>query len=144
MPDALIQPCAAVESPASRAMRLGSLTLLLAIAFVESGVAGLMYAETQSVANFAFLFFALGLFAAVVIHLRSPDPRVLLVVQSAAAAALLSLFWAGQSGVAHGPSLRLGNTTYELTLTLAALLFVALLLGRLLRRSPAEQDCHCG
>ncbi len=144
MPDGTAVLCIAPESSASRTLRVGSLTCLMMISLAECGMAARMVAGVPSVANLAFLLFTLALCAAVVIYLRSRDQRALFVVQSAAAAALLSLFWAGQSGVTRGPSLTLGRSTYDLTLTLAGLLFVALLLGRLLRRSPVEQECRCG
>ena len=113
------------------------------IAMLETGIAGLMVAGARSLANIAFLVFTLALFAAAVVSLRDRGRRVPLVAQSAAAVALLSLFWAGAGGKT-GPSITLGHATYDLTLTLAGLLFMAMLLARLLRPSPAEQACNCG
>ena len=107
-------------------------------------MATLMFAGSPSIANLVFLLCTLALLSATVIALRESSGRVLIVVQSAAAVALLTLFWASGNPAHGGPSITIGHATYDLTLTLAGLLFIAMLLARLLRRAPAEQACHCG
>lgn len=120
------------------------LCLLLAVALTECFSAGLLYSAAHSASRLVFLLCTLALLVAVVLSVRERSNSVLLAVQSAAAAALLALFWAGSNQVHGGLSVQLGHSTYELTLTLAGLLFIALLLARLLRRSPVEQACKCG
>lgn len=135
--------CAAAERSAARALRVTSSSLLIFIAVVECSMASLMVARNHSLPNLAFLLCTLALFAGALISLRNAADRALLLVQSAVAAALLALFWASGNQVHGGPSVTIGHSKYEVTLTLAGLLFIALLLARLLRRSP-EQACKCG
>ncbi|MGI4757376.1 MAG: hypothetical protein ACRYGF_11085 [Janthinobacterium lividum] len=137
-------PCVAAEKASARYVRVGTSSLLLIVSLIECGMAAMMVAGSQTVANFVFLLCTLALLSATVIALRDASARVLMVVQSAAAAALLTLFWASGDRSHGGPSITLGHATYEPTLTLAGLLFIAMLLARLLRRSPAEQACKCG
>ncbi len=119
-------------------------SLLVLLSTMEVCAATLLYAGHHSLSSFIFLLCTLSLFAAAVMSARQPSGRARVGAQSAAAAALLALFWAAGTGGDAGPSITLGHTTYQLTLTLAALLFLAMLLARLLRGKPAEQACRCG
>ncbi|MGI4854580.1 MAG: hypothetical protein ACRYF4_11110 [Janthinobacterium lividum] len=136
--------CQAGERQSARVLRLGTASLLLIVCLLECGMAVLMVAGSRVTANLVFLLCTLILLAATLISLRAQSGRALIVVQSAAAAALLTLFWASSNQAHAGPSITIGHATYELTLTLAGLLFIAMLLARLLRRTPSEQACNCG
>ncbi len=137
-------PCLATEKPSAKYVRIGAASLLLIVSLIECGMAALMVVGSYSAANLVFLVCTLILLSATVISLRDVSSPALIVVQSAAAAALLTLFWASGNQAHGGPSITIGHATYELTLTLAGLLFIAMLLARLLRRTPTKQACNCG
>lgn len=136
--------CAVSETSSARAFRLVVSSVLIVIALLECGISGLLYSGLHSLSSLVFLLITAVFLATAVMSVRGRSSRTLIVVQSAAAAALLALFWMSGNQAHGGPSITVGHSTYEMTLTLAGLLFIALLLARLLRRSPAEQACKCG
>ena len=136
--------CAVSESSSARALRLVVSSVLVLVALLECSISALLYSRLHSLSSLAFLLCTGVLLVTAGISVRERSSRTLMVVQSAAAAALLALFWMSGNQAGGGPSITIGHATYELTLTLAGLLFIALLLARLLRRSLPDQACKCG
>ena len=135
--------CDTADRPKRAVLSTLAGALLILIGVVESAIGGLMFVGLHSVSNLLFLFSALVLLCSAIVSMRDTARRSLLMAQSAAALGVLALLWAGGGGDHRGPSITLGRSTYELTLTLAGLLFMAMLLPRLMR-NPAEQTCQCG
>ena len=136
--------CVVGESSSTRALRLVISSVLAFVTLLECSISALLYSRLHSLSSLVFLLCTVVLLVTAGISVRERSSRTLMVVQSAAAAALLALFWMSGNQAGGEPSITIRHATYDLTLTLAGLLFIALLLARLLRRSPPEQACKCG
>ena len=141
MPEALMQPCAAAESPAARGARYAAGALLMLFAFVECAMACRMVARQHAAPQLLYLLATIALFAAVVVALRKRG-RALTVVRIAAVIAAVMLFWCSTASLS-GPSIRIGGRPYDLMPTLAGMLLAAVLLPALLRVRDSEGACNC-
>lgn len=136
--------CAERDAWPARIQRLSASWLLILVALLECGMGAAIYAGMRSFSTLVFLLCTIALLVTAAVSMRIRSNRMLLAVQSSAAAALLALFWVSSNQAHGGLIITLGHSTYELTLTFAGLLFIALLLARLLRRSTVEKACKCG
>lgn len=140
MPEALMQPCAATERAATRAVRYAAGALLVLIALAECAMACLMLAGQRGTPQVLHLLCTLALFAAAAISVRERR-RALTAVQIAAVAAAITLFWSISANA--GPVITVRGHLHDLTPLFAGMLLVAVLLPRLLREGDSEAACNC-